>query len=228
MSQILPKYYFSGEFADFYPMLLSLRGREVRFRAGEFLWKIGEPVTTIFYFRSGLVQCYVEHEDGHRKNLSFHGADTVFPGAQRADYKIERSILVRALTDVEAVAFDREGFYRFCLEHPTLLAQLYEMQSSYVNMLIYDAAHQRYNDTFLKVCNFLFLMAHHGMAGDGAAGISQEAIADTLGVGRNHVTKSLSRLRQENIVRLGRRRVEIVDLKKLKDYCSLETLEAPF
>ena len=53
MSQILPKYYFSGEFADFYPMLRSLRGREVRFRTGEFLWKIGEPVTTIFYFRSG-------------------------------------------------------------------------------------------------------------------------------------------------------------------------------
>lgn len=228
MDQVLPRYYFSGECTAFYPELLSLPHRETVYPAGELLWRIGEPVTTIFYIRSGLVQCYVEHEDGHRKNLSFHGADTIFPGVQKADFKIERSILLRALTGVTATAFDRETFYQFCLAQPPLMARLYEMQAAYINMLIYDAAHQRYNPTFLKVCNFLFLMAYHASGQDHARSISQETIADTLGVGRNHVTQSLSRLRQEGIIRLRRCQIQVLDADRLADYCSLETTNHPF
>lgn len=247
MNQVLPRYYFSGEYADLYPKLLTLPHREMYVQPGDLLWKIGEPVTKNYYFLSGLVQCYVEHEDGHRKNLSFHGTGTIFPGVQKADYKIEKSILLKALTKVEAVAFDREDFYSLCLEYPPLMARLCEVQSAYINMLIYDSAHQRYNDTFLKVCNFLFLMANsdnwgqthghstldHGTSGQGnyslppALSISQETIADTLGVGRNHVTQSLSRLRQEGIIRLQRCHIEIVDLGRLASYCSLETIKQP-
>ena len=228
MGQILPKYFFSGEYTAFYPELLSLPHKEIVCSAGESLWGSGEPITTIFYFRSGVAQCYVEHEDGHRKNLSFHGADTIFPGIQKADFKIEKSILLKALTDIEATAFDRSEFYQFSLEHPLFMAQLYEMQSAYVNMLIYDAAHQRYNPTFLKVCNFLFLMAYNGSSHGRSISISQENIADTLGVGRNHVTKSLSRLRQEHIIQLRRCHIEILDFDKLSAYCSLETIDTPF
>lgn len=228
MSQVLPRYYFSGEFAAFYPELSSLPHRELLYPAGEPLWRIGEPVTQIFYFHSGLAQCYVEHEDGHRKNLSFHGTGTIFPGVQKADFKIENSIALKALTDVTADVFDRGEFYRFCLENPPLLAQLYEMQSAYINTLIYDAAHQRYNNTFLKVCNFLFLMAYDSRDHIRPITISQENIADTLGVGRNHVTKSLSRLRQEKIIRLRRCHIEIADIDRLADYCSLETVDNPF
>lgn len=228
MNQVLPKYYFSGEFAAFYPQLLSLPHRETFYSSGELLWRIGEPITKIFYFHSGLAQCYVEHEDGHRKNLSFHGKDTIFPGVQKTDFKIEKSIQLKALTDIAATAFERKEFYQFCLDHPSLLAQLYEMQSAYINMLIYDAAHQRYNNTFLKVCNFLFLMARNGGASSPSITISQENIADTLGVGRNHVTKSLSRLRQEKIIELRRCHIEIIDFDQLVNYCSLETIDCPF
>lgn len=228
MRQVLPKYYFSGEFQAFYPELLTLPHREKFYRAGELLGCIGEPGLGVFFFRSGLVQCYAEHEDGHRKSLSFHGPGNIFPGVQKVGYKIEKSLMIKALTDTEATAFDRGEFYRFSLEHPLLLAQLYEMQSAYINMLIYDAAHQRFNHTFLKVCNFLFLMARGGRESTCPIAITQENIADTLGVGRNHVTKSLSRLRQENIIRLGRCRIEIIDGDKLAAYCSQETIDRPF
>lgn len=225
MSQVLPKYYFSGEYTAFYQELLSVPHKEAFYSAGELLWQIGEPITNIFYFHSGLVQCYVEHEDGHRKSLSFHGPDTIFPGVQKADYKIEKSITLKALTDTAATAFSRQDFYQFALKNPFFMAQLYEMQSAYINMLIYDAAHQRYNDIFLKVCNFLFLMAYNDRSNGSFIAISQENIADTLGVGRNHVTKSLSRLRQEKIICLSRCRIEIIDMDQLAKYCSLETIE---
>ena len=228
MTQMLPKYFFSGEYTEFYPLLLSLPHKEITYHTGDLLWKIGEPITKIFYFRSGLAQCYVEHEDGHRKILSFHGPDTIFPGAQKTDYKIENSIAVKALTDIVATAFERKEFYRFCIDKPPLMAQLYEIQSAYINMLIYDVAHQKFNNVFHKVCNFLFLMTRNNPDNAYAITISQENIADTLGVGRNHVTKSLSRLRQENIIQLRRRCIQVIDFDRLSRYCSLETLGTPF
>ena len=114
MCYVLPKYYFSGEYEALYPELLALEHTEEIFYKGDLLWNIGEPITKVFYFRSGLAQTYVEHEDGHRKILSFHGTGTIFPGVQKSDYKIERSIVVKALTDVVTTAFERNAFtYRF-------------------------------------------------------------------------------------------------------------------
>lgn len=225
MNEVLPKYYFSGEYTDVYTSLLSLLHIEVSFRAGEFLWSTGAPITRVFYFCSGLAQTFVEHEDGHRKTLSFHGAGTVFPGFQQTDFKIEKSIVVKALTDIDTIAFERNAFYDLCISDPALIARAYEMQAAYINILIYDATHQKFNNTFRKLCNFLFLMSRHTMT-DKQCGISltQENIADTLGVGRNHVTKSLSRLRQEGVVLLHRRYIEVTDSEKLAAYCSTETL----
>lgn len=228
MCYVLPKYYFSGEYEALYPELLTLKHTEEFFRKGELLWNIGKPITKVFYFCSGIAQTYVEHEDGHRKILSFHGPGTIYPGVQKSHYKIELSIATQALTDVVTIAFKRDDFYQFCFNHPELMAQLIEHQSAYINMLIYDAAHQRYNDTFLKLCNFLFLIAENNIDGCRSVTITQENIADTLGVGRNHVTKYLSRLRKENIIQVKRSCIKILDLDKLAAYCSLETLDTPF
>lgn len=225
MDGVLPKYYFSGEFADFQEELERLPHKKMCFRPGDVLWNAGEPVLYTYYFRKGFVQAYVEHEDGHRKILSFHGCGTIYPGFQKTDFKIEKSILVKAVTEVEADAYERRGFYDFCMGNPRFMERVCEVQSAYINMLIYDAAHQKFNDIFLKLCNFLYLMPQDQMR-TGRRGIcmTQEAIAGTLGVGRNHVTKGLSRLRREGIVRLHRGFIEIVDRQKLARYCSAETV----
>ena len=95
MGHILPTYYFSGEYETLYPELLTLEHTEIVFHKGDFLWTIGEPITTVYYFRSGIAETYVEHEKGHRKILSFHGAGTIFPGMQKSHYKIENAMVIQ-------------------------------------------------------------------------------------------------------------------------------------
>ena len=142
---------------------------------------------------------------------------------QKSHYKIENAMVIQALTDVAVTAFKREDFYQFSLRNPALMDRLIEHQSAYINMLIYDVAHQRYNYTFLKLCNFLFLMAENNRDGSHSVAITQENIANLLGVGRTHVTKCLSRLRQENIIKVQRGCIHILDLDRLAAYCSQET-----
>lgn len=225
MNEVLPRYYFAGDYTDFHTIFLALPHKKESFRAGELLWGAGEQITKIYYFCSGLAQTFVEHENGHRKALSFHGSGTLFPGFQQTAFKIEKSIIVSALTDLETISFERKYFYNFCMNNPVVMAQAYETQAAYINMLIYDVSHQKFNNTFQKLCNFLYLMSRHTTT-DKSCGIkmTQQNIAETLGVGRNHVTKALSRLHNEGIVLPRRCHIEIKDIKKLAAYCSIETL----
>ena len=90
-------------------------------------------------------------------------------------------------------------------------------------MLIYDVAHQRYNYTFLKLCNFLFLMAENNRDGSHSVAITQENIANLLGVGRNHVTKVPVPPAAGKHHQGTTRCIHILDFDRLAAYCSQET-----
>ena len=49
--EVLPRYYFSDDYREFYPIFVSLPHCDVTFRAGDILWAAGEPITRLFYFR---------------------------------------------------------------------------------------------------------------------------------------------------------------------------------
>src|SRR5699024_5451329 len=121
------------------------------------LWKPGEPFGRIHYIISGVEQSYVEHESGRKKILSFHGSGTVFPGYHQQDYRIESSIVTTALSPMEVLEFSKEQFRSMFEENSALSARIVEWFSMYVNLLLYDTAHQEYNCSFHKLCNLLYL-----------------------------------------------------------------------
>ena len=106
-------------------------------------------------------------------------------------------------------------------ENPALAAALVEWYASYVNLLLYETAHQEYNGSFLKLCNLLYLLAPAG----GLDAVTQEELADILGTSRVNLTRGLAQLRSEGVVRTRRGRVEITDRDALARRCSLETVE---
>lgn len=226
MPDRIPRYYFSREYQQFYDYLLLQPHVKRTFRTGEYLWAPNEPLEKVYYICSGVAQTYVEHEDGHRKILSFHGAGTVFPGCQKQSFKIERSIITIALSDLQTLEFTKDNFYQLFQSNAELNAQVLEWYAMYINLLVYEAAHQEYNNTFLKLCNLLYLLSQNNVSGEqNRVNLTQESLADLLAVNRVHVAKNLSRLREEHIILSHRKWIEIIDFPTLIDYCSLETLQ---
>lgn len=221
-----PRYYFENEYRAFYEYFLSQPHRERTFSAGSCLWKPTEPLKYVYYIQSGVVQTYVEHENGRRKILSFHGQGTVFPGFQQQDFKIEKSIVTLAITETTTLEFTKEQFFRMYQENMQLNIQVLEWTASFINLLIYELAHQSYNDLFLKICNLLYLMAKNVAKGKEPCIIplTQDNIADLLGSNRVSVAKNLVTLRNENIIVTHRKWIEISDFNRLAEYCSMETL----
>lgn len=222
---LTPRYFFANDFNQFYSYFLTQPHRKRFFRKGEYLWESGEPFQRIHYIISGVAQNYMEHENGHRKIISFHGEGTVFPGYHQYDYKIERSLVTTAVSDMNVLEFTKDQFRQMFETNLQLSANVVEWYSMYVNRLLYETAHQEYNSSFIRLCNLLYLLS--GRQPDHIApciSMTQDDLADILGISRVHVTRGLAQLREQEIILTRRKQIEIRDLPALAEYCSLETL----
>ena len=105
-----------------------------------------------------------------------------------------------------------------------LSAAVLEWYAMYVNLLLYDTAHQEYNSSFLKLCNLLYLLADSPVGGrQGVLNLTQDDLADLLGISRANLTRGLAQLRRQGILRTRRGLVELLDLPALAQCCSEET-----
>nr|WP_275891379.1 Crp/Fnr family transcriptional regulator [Ruminococcus sp. OA3] len=192
---------------------------------GEYLWEPGQPFQRIHYILSGIAQNCLEHENGHRKIISFHSIRTVFPGYHQQDFKIESALVTKAISDMQVLEFTKAEFRTMFESNPQLSAAVVEWYSTYVNLLLYEAAHQEYNHSFIKLCNLLYLFARN--VSESTAYIiqlTQDEIADILAVNRVNLARHFARLRNEQIIATHRKWIEIIDLPALEKYCSEETL----
>lgn len=224
----IPTYYYGNDYAQFKSYFLSKNPAKKLFKKGEILWKSNELINEVYYIESGIFQSSVEHEKGYRKILSFHGPGTVFPGCHKSTFKIERSLLCIAVTDVEVLSFSRDNFYKMYQENMDLNAQVLEWYATYINLLIYCVAHQDYNSTLTKICNFLNIYLTYAPPGDtskNTININQVMMSDILGINRVNIAKNLSRLRNEAVLITHRNSIEIIDYKKLLSYCTEESME---
>ena len=223
-----PKYIFAGDFRDLESYFAACPHKDVSFRKGDYLWEPGEPFDRIHYIRSGVVQNYLVHETGHRKIISFHAGGTIFPGFHYLHYQIEESLLSTAMTHVQAYEYTQDQFAAMFAENFTLVRHVIDWFSSYTNLLIYDSGIQEYNSSFVRLCNLLYLLK---LSDTGRQNLlhelTQEELADTLGVSLMNVSRGLTELRHRGIIETKRKAITILDADGLMALCSGETLAPP-
>lgn len=222
---LIPRYYFYNDYAELYDYFLSHPHRERSFRKGDYLWKPGEFIERVYYIKSGICITSAEHEDGYQKILYFHSKGSVCPGFHESLFKIEKSLITRAISDMQTLEFTKESVHQMFEENKRLSSIAFESYAKLINLLLYETAHQEYNNSFIKLCNLLYLLYQNSLNSNPKhIDLSQENIAEILTINRVNVAKNLSRLRDEGIIVSHRKWIEIVDIEALKSYCSYETL----
>lgn len=91
------------------------RSRLVRYRAGDLIIRKGDEDKTLYIITRGQIRIWDRTEEGHARLLNYADAGD-FVGEIAFLEDKARTANVDAVTDVELVAFDREGFERI-LEH---------------------------------------------------------------------------------------------------------------
>lgn len=224
---LIPRYYFTDDYVDLYEYFLTIPHTKRMISKGEYLWKPGDLIQHVYYIESGICMTSVQHEDGHQKILYFHSKGCITPGFHYTTFKIEQSITTKAISDMHVLEFSREEMYSMFQQNAKLSALAFETYAKLINVLIYETAHQEYNNSFLKLCNLLYLFTQNSPSGQSRRiDLSQENIADILTLNRVNVAKCLSRLRDEGIIVSHRKWIEVKNLDKLELYCSQETLNS--
>lgn len=216
-----PRFLYVNEYADFEDEIMKLPHRAEHFVRGDYLWKPGEFVNRSYYIQNGIAKMICLHEDGHQRTLDFHGTGDITPGFHSTQFKIEKSICIIAVTEMDTLCFSSRDLNRLAHDNNAFANRLIEVYAKYINELIYQSCHQEFNHLRLKLCNLLLIFSDYFP--DHEIHLSQEEIADILAVNRVNIAKAMSSLAEEGILTSSRVRIRILDPDRLKALCSEET-----
>ena len=220
-----PRYYFADDFRTFYEYFLSHPHTERTFQKGDYLWKPGQPYERVQYYVSGASIHFSEHESGRRKIISFHGPGTVFPGYHTNYFHIEQSLTTVALSEIKVLEFTVQQFKAMFEENTPLAEGVVNWYSKYVNRFLFETIHQEFNPSQVKLCNLLYLLTMNQPSNSGLViEMTQEDIADILGMSRVQITRELTDLRNRKVISTNRGRLIITDLPALVSMCTDEIM----
>ena len=162
------------------------------------------------------------------------GAYSTRPGAAFVDEQEELSRLSFAVELVRKyyprVPVSIDTFRKMFRSNPDLAESVVNWYSRYVNRFLFETIHQEFNPSSVKLCNLLYLLATCGSA-DGkefkepvSLELTQEDLADLLGISRVQVTRVLTRLRGRGVLSTARGKLIITDLPALAGLCTNETV----
>ncbi len=234
---LVPRYMYKDDFSPFLGKLEELPHVERRFSRGEYLWRPGDLIERVHYIEEGVARTSFINEDGRAKVLFYHGAGMVFPGCHESQFAIERSIVTEAMGPVRTLEFSRADFLALARADAAIGSAMFENYARYINLLIFETAHQERNEALVKLCNVLELLARDAAGGRSAGGgrggdagrgagrridCSQEDLAEILAMNRVSVARLMGRLADAGVVATHRGWVEILDREALLARCTGE------
>ncbi len=230
---VIPRYYYGADFTSFEDILLKECDKIQTFKKGEYLNGTLIDYNTIYYIIEGLGQFYILHESGGRSVISLHGYGNIYPLFRDLEdgeeqFKLEANLFFQAITDMKVATFSYKKMSHlitnnseFC--HKTLRAYL-----KYINLLLYRITATENDNATRKICNYLFSMHYYGkqLVIGNQIFITQEDIADSIGLTRVHISRCLKQLVNDGILSLSRKAITILNLEGLLAYCSSDILPA--
>lgn len=189
-----------------------------QFRAGEYIFRAGDPFRAIFAVRRGTVKTCVVDKDGREQVLGFYlpgeviGLDAIYPDRFPCN----------------AVALDATSFCRFSFPAISALASrvpavqqhLFRMLSKGLGTATLPARDPRDHSADQRVAAFLMdLSDRYAERGFSSTrlhlSMSRGDIANYLRVAAETVSRVLSRFRSQELIRIDGRGLELLDLARL-------------
>jgi CRP/FNR family transcriptional regulator len=198
--------------------LLALGGIR-HWKRHETMFRAGDPMTSFFKIRKGIVAVSRALDDGRRQIVAVRApGDCVGYLDNDGKYAFEGE----ALTDVEACAFDRRGFDAFAADHPDLAAAVTEALSSALKqtgqaMLVLGQLRSTERVAhFLCEIDALYRQRHIGGT-PLALHMSRGEIGDYLGLTIETVSRSMGKLKKRGLIGLvGSDGIVVLDGAKLR------------
>jgi CRP/FNR family transcriptional regulator len=187
---------------------------------GQALFREGDPATRVFTLTCGSLKLYTSLADGRRQVAGFmHPGD--FLGISVED---QHAFTAEALEDAQLCWFPRSRFDDFVQGHASMEHQLYRIAAHELAVAQQQLVLLGRKTATERMASFLLTLLERAeqQAGEQAKAVDLPMgrldIADYLGLTKETVSRVISALRNQRVIRLQTlSRIEIVDRKRLRE-----------
>lgn len=194
-------------------------GLTMRLRAGQTLFREGDPATRVFTLTLGTLKLYKLLPDGRRHVVGF-----MYPGDFLGiSIDDEHAFSAELIEHAQLCCFTRSRFEAFLSDHPALERELYRMAAHELGAAQQQLVLLGRKTATERLASFLLVLADRAdKLGDQKSGIvelpmNRADIADYLGLTKETVSRIFSAFRADRLIRLRTlSTVEILDRSALE------------
>ncbi len=190
-----------------------------RFSPGELVFSEGEPCSGMYVVESGHVRIFKSSANGREQVLNIEG-----PGSSVAELPVfdggNYPASVSAVDEAALLFVSKQDFQALCLAHPQVALKVLRVVGARLRKLVGIIEELSFTTVRHRLASFLVRLAQQGKRT--AQGIevtlpsSNQELAAQIGTVRELVSRNLSRLQAEGLIRLEGRSVVVPDLKALE------------
>ncbi len=199
---------------------LSQRALPRKFSAGQSVFGEGEPCSGLYVVESGHVRIFKSSANGREQVLSIDG-----PGSSIAELPVfdggNYPASGTAIDDATLLFVSKQDFQVLCLAHPQVALKVLRVVGARLRRLVGIIEELSFTTVRHRLASFLLRLAHkegkRTAAGvEIALPVSNQELASQIGTVRELVSRNLSRLQSEGILKIDGRTVIVCNLKALE------------
>jgi CRP/FNR family cyclic AMP-dependent transcriptional regulator len=190
------------------------------YSAGQSVFGEGEPCSGLFVVESGHVRIFKSSAHGREQVLSIDG-----PGSSIAELPVfdggSYPASVTAIDDAMLLFVSKQDFQALCLAHPQVALKVLRVVGARLRRLVGIIEELSFTTVRHRLASFLLRLAQKE-GKRSAAGVeitlpaSNQELASHIGTVRELVSRNLSRLQAEGMLKVDGRTVTISNLKALE------------
>ena len=201
--------------------IVARRARRKFFSAGELLFQEGDPCTGLHIVAAGRVRIFKSSPSGREQVLAIEG-----PGSTVAELPVfdggNYPASAIALEHTEIVFLPREEFRSFCLERPEVALKVLAAVGARLRRLVdlieelsFTTVRQRLAGNLLRLAKTIGRKTSDGISFELPG--SHLEMAHTMGTVRELVSRNLTRLAAEGMIKVDGRHIIVRDLHRLEE-----------
>ena len=199
---------------------LAQRAIPRHYSAGETVFGEGEPCSGLYVVESGQVRIFKSSASGREQVLSIDG-----PGSSIAEMPVfdggNYPASAAAIDDATLLFVSKQDFQALCLAHPQVALKVLRVVGARLRRLVGIIEELSFTTVRHRLASFLVRLAQKEgkRTAEGleiTVPVTNQELASQIGTVRELVSRNLSRLQAEGMIKIDGRSVMICDLKALE------------
>jgi CRP/FNR family transcriptional regulator, cyclic AMP receptor protein len=194
--------------------------RQRKYAAGELIFGEGDPCAGLYVVQSGNVRIFKSSAGGREQVLSIDG-----PGSSIAELPVfdggNYPASATAVDDATLLFVSKQDFQALCVAHPQVALKVLRVVGARLRRLVGIIEELSFTTVRHRLASFLLRLAQNEgkRTPEGVEiimPVSNQELASQIGTVRELVSRNLSRLQAEGMIKIDGRSVIVCDLKALE------------